>query len=212
MPNSLSNLQPHSLTDWVVLTGQLVTIVSVTVVLGAMLVDFLDFHGRGHVKRERRSIVATWSMLSFVAIVYGLIRLRIGHVYLHSPTLIWASSFVGSAALILGAYVNVRGRIDLGKNWADQVTIYHDQTLVTGGVYGLVRHPLYASIIWMLIGASSIHSNWLAFVTTVTMFTPFMHYRARQEEEVLTKEFPAYTTYAAHVRRFLPTFHNHATL
>ena len=104
--------------------------------------------------------------------------------------------------IVLGCGVNIAGRLNLGRNWANQVTIYEDQRLVTGVVYRLVRHPLYASLIWMFYGASLVYANVAAALANTLVFVPFMIYRARQEEKLLLKEFKDYAAYRARVGMF----------
>jgi protein-S-isoprenylcysteine O-methyltransferase Ste14 len=143
-------------------------------------------------------------MVAFFVVFYLLIRLRIGEIRLPSVPLRVALVVAGLLLIVCGCWVNIAGRFALGGNWADQVTIYSDQSLVTTGVYGLVRHPLYASLVWMFLGASLVYVNLAAFLANALVFTPFMYYRARREEGLLRAEFPAYAEYGARVGMFLP--------
>jgi protein-S-isoprenylcysteine O-methyltransferase Ste14 len=106
--------------------------------------------------------------------------------------------------IIVGCIINILGRFRLGGNWANQVKIYKDQTLVTKAVYGIVRHPLYASLIWMFYGASLVYLNYAAFLANSLLFIPFMYYRAKQEETLLAKEFKGYNKYRENVGMFFP--------
>ncbi len=100
--------------------------------------------------------------------------------------------------------VRVSGRLRLGHNWADQVTVYREQTLVQTGVYGLVRHPLYASLIWMFVGGSLIFRNLAALAATLAVFVPAMAIRARQEEALLAMRFPEHEAYRRRVGMLWP--------
>jgi protein-S-isoprenylcysteine O-methyltransferase Ste14 len=105
----------------------------------------------------------------------------------------------------VGTAFNVWGRVHLGANWADHVRIYTDQTLVTGGPYRFVRHPLYASLVWMFYGASLAYLNPLAALETTLIFLPGMWYRSNLEEAALLERFgDAYRAYRARTGRFLP--------
>jgi protein-S-isoprenylcysteine O-methyltransferase Ste14 len=112
----------------------------------------------------------------------------------------------GLGLVVLGCCVNIAGRLQLGRNWANQVTIYQDQRLVTSGVYRLARHPLYASLIWMFYGASIVYASWAGFLANSLIFLPFMTYRARQEEDLLAREFPDYDEYRRRVGMFFWKF------
>lgn len=173
-------------------------------VLGAVVVDFTQFNKRGEVRKEKKSIVETGTMMMFFFLFYLTLRSGVGTLALPSTGLRLALAATGTFAVVAGSIVNIRGRLDLGKNWSNQIRIYTDHSLVTGGVYALVRHPLYASLIWMFTGASLLYRNFLALLATMLVFVPFMHYRARQEERMLEKEFAGYDAYRKQVGMFLP--------
>jgi protein-S-isoprenylcysteine O-methyltransferase Ste14 len=163
-------------------------------VIVAVLLDFLSYGPQKKTRKERRSVVATGTMSAFFVIVYLLIRFRVWTVSV--PTGVRTGMLlVGTAIVVAGATVNILGRIALGKNWANHIKIYTHQTLVTTGPYRYVRHPLYASLIWMGFGTGIAYANAAAFLAVLCIFLPFMHYRAKQEEELLRKEFPAYEKY-----------------
>ena len=75
--------------------------------------------------------------------------------------------------------------------------------LVTTGVYGLVRHPLYSSQLFAALG-------WTLFTLSLTQLAVlvlgflFFDYKASKEEGWLTERHPEYTAYALRVRKFVP--------
>ena len=171
-------------------------------VLTAVFINF-QLARRAHtVRNERPSFVKTGSMLVFFVIIYLLIRLRIG-VY-DLPAIDYPVAIGGLVLVVLGAVVNIMGRFALGRNWGNQVIIYHDHTLVIGGVYCLVRHPLYAGLIWMFIGASLVFQNWASLLATVFIFIPAMYYRGKLEENALVAQFSNYTEYRDRTGMFFP--------
>lgn len=170
----------------------------------AVLIDFVEFQKRSVVKKEKKSVVETGTMFLFFFFFYFLIRFKMGQLDVHIATLKILLSTMGSAILIVGCFVNIKGRLNLGKNWSNQIKIYKDHSFVSSGVYDFVRHPLYASIIWMFFGASLIYFNYLAFLYNLVIFIPFMYYRAKQEENLLMKEFEDYKNYQIKVGMFFP--------
>lgn len=187
---------------------ELSVMLSVFAVLVAILIDFAEFQKRGEVKKEKKSVVETGTMLLFFFGFYALLRTGTGRIAMEFSPLKVFLMVVGALLVIAGSAVNVKGRLDLGKNWGNQIRIYGDHTFVNGGMYRLVRHPLYASLVWMFLGAGLIYQNWLALAAAVFIFIPFMRYRARQEEELLTKEFGAYADYRKKVGMFFPKLWN----
>jgi len=155
--------------------------------------------------QERRSAVATASMTAFGVLVYATIRFRWSMLPVAMTPAILTLRACGLAILMAGTAFNIWGRLWLKGNWADQVRVYADQTLVTGGPYRFVRHPLYASLIWMIYGAALAYLNPLAALENAIIFVPAMIYRARQEEAMLEQRFgEAYILYKRRTGRFLP--------
>ena len=178
----------------------LICFVSSWAVIIAVLWDFVRFYSR-HSNKEKKSFIATWSMFLFFFLYLAVIVNKIGYIkieYSFREIL----SFIGSMLVLLGAYVNIKGRIDLGRQWADQIKIYDDHKLITDGVYKYVRHPLYASLIWMFFGGALVFTNWLAFLLNCFIFIPMMYLRAKQEEALLEKTFPEYGDYKKRVKMF----------
>lgn len=96
----------------------------------------------------------------------------------------------------------------MGENWGNNVVIYKNHTLVTNGVYKIVRHPLYASIIWMIYAVGLLYKNYMVLILNTVIFIPFMTYRAKQEEKELDKIFNEYKNYKNRVGMFLPKILN----
>lgn len=75
--------------------------------------------------------------------------------------------------------------------------------LVTTGVYGLVRHPLYSSQLFAAFGWAVFSLSLSHMVLFVVAFL-FFNYKASKEEAWLTEKHPEYITYARKVKKFIP--------
>jgi len=76
--------------------------------------------------------------------------------------------------------------------------------LVTGGPYGLSRHPVYLGEIATAIGVNLATSGWPGAIA-IAYFIGAELLRMRWEEGVLSRAFPAdYPAYAARVPRYFP--------
>ncbi|MGH8681891.1 MAG: methyltransferase family protein, partial [Burkholderiales bacterium] len=75
--------------------------------------------------------------------------------------------------------------------------------LVRRGVYGLVRHPVYAGL---LVGALGWALAWLSVAGVIfsALLAAFFDRKARREERWLRSRFPEYAAYQRQVRRFIP--------
>jgi protein-S-isoprenylcysteine O-methyltransferase Ste14 len=176
---------------------------TVAAVLAAVLWNHLLARSAGPVERRVRCPVATVTMLAFCALVAVVLREGAGRVELPEP-LRRVAMLIGVGLMFLGAAVNLLGRFQLSDNWADQVTLYRRQTLVRTGVYALVRHPLYASLVWMLVGACLVFRNPLALTLVLALFVPAMVIRARREERLLEERFAEYVSYRRLVGMLVP--------
>jgi protein-S-isoprenylcysteine O-methyltransferase Ste14 len=194
----LSSLNPKTV------CSDFIALLCVLAIFVAVLIDFVEFHKRNDEKKEKKSVVETGTMTLFFFVFYLTLRFGIGNFALSFSALKIFLIAAGLAIMIFSAGFNIYGRLSLGKNWANQIKIYSDHVFVSSGAYRLVRHPLYASIIWMFFGASLVYANYAAFFLNLLVFTPFMYYRARQEENLLVKEFKNYNDYQKKVRMFFP--------
>ena len=151
-------------------------------------------------KKEVKSIVETASMSAFFIVIALVVNMGCGTYSYHNTIL----NIVFLVIYIISIATNLLGRYYLGNNWGNNVVIYTDHTLVTNGVYKIVRHPLYASIIWAIYAIGVLRSNYCVFILNTIIFIPFMYYRAKQEEKELLKVFKEYKDYQKNTGMFFP--------
>ena len=180
---------PSAFGDLRSLIVQSVVTLCVVAVLLAVLADFLLFNQRSEIRQGQKAIVRTSTMLAFFAAYFLVVRFRVGQLPITSKAALLAADVAGLLLLAAGAAFNILGRLQLKQNWGDNIRIYTDHTLVTTGPYRLVRHPLYASLIWMFTGGALVYRNFLALLLNLLVFVPFMTWRARQEEKLLLQSF-----------------------
>ena len=78
------------------------------------------------------------------------------------------------------------------------------QTVISTGPYGIVRHPMYAYAVLLIVGtALLLGSAW--GLSGLVYLMPLLGARAAAEEEVLLSELPGYAEYATKVKyRLVP--------
>ena len=111
-----------------------------------------------------------------------------------------------AAAIVLGlagAILTVLGLRGLGPALTASPIPREHAPLVTGGVYGRIRNPIYTGLMTgglglALFGASVWHI--LAWVALVLLLSA----KTRWEERMLVAEHPDYRDYGARVGRFVP--------
>jgi protein-S-isoprenylcysteine O-methyltransferase Ste14 len=105
--------------------------------------------------------------------------------------------------LASGAAAGIAGTLVLGRNRTPFPKPRSDSRLVQTGVYSLVRHPLYASLIALSFGWVCLWASGLGAVLAVVQAI-LLDAKARREERWLRQQFSDYVAYAAKVRRLIP--------
>ncbi len=165
----------------------IISAVCLWILLSAIALDFY-FSARGVVRKTRKSVVDTGSMMAFFLAMTVLAATGTGRLPAGDAAAVPAA-LAGTVLIAAGTAVNIAGRLKLGGNWGNQIHIYEGHTLITDGIYKYVRHPLYASTILMLVGFSLLFFNIVILLSVALIFTPFMVYRARQEDDMLLAAF-----------------------
>ncbi len=85
------------------------------------------------------------------------------------------------------------------------IEVEKDQKLVDTGLYGIVRHPMYAATIVLFLSMPLILGSIISFL--IFLIYPFIiAKRIKNEEEVLTKELEGYSKYKDKVKYRLIKF------
>ena len=114
-------------------------------------------------------------------------------------TVLGAISFGGAA------YLLHRSHADLGSNWRAELQEQPDQTLITNGIYRIMRHPMYAAHWLWAIAQALLLPNWIAGPSFLVTFWPLYRHRVPREEEQMLETFGAdYRDYSQKVGRLRP--------
>lgn len=114
-----------------------------------------------------------------------------------------AISVIGDILVAIGLGIAMLVVIQNGYA-ASNITVEPGQTLVSTGLYGLVRHPMYAGSVIMMIGIPlALGSYWGLLIVVPGLFVLGM--RIRDEEDLLEHELSGYLEYEQQVRyRLMP--------
>jgi protein-S-isoprenylcysteine O-methyltransferase Ste14 len=131
---------------------------------------------------------------------------RIAHVSPQSS--LWqttvALGIITDCMVLAGAAFSVWARITLGRNWSGEVTFKQDHELIESGPYALARHPIYTGLIVMALGTAINYGYAIGFVLFFSICGAGW-WKAREEEQIMTKHFPdAYPDYKRRVRALIP--------
>jgi protein-S-isoprenylcysteine O-methyltransferase Ste14 len=109
----------------------------------------------------------------------------------------------GAVICVAGVAVAIWARLILGRSWGMPMSTHSAPTLVRGGPYVRVRHPIYAGLLLAMVGSTLASGIGWLIALAVTMV--YFMYALRVEESDLRGSFPRdYPDYAAHTKRLIP--------
>lgn len=112
-------------------------------------------------------------------------------------------SIVGDVLVALGLFMNV---LVFKENsfGGSTVETFEAQKVISTGPYAIVRHPMYAGVLVMMIGIPlALGSLWGLLVLAI--ISPGLIWRIVDEEKLLKKDLPGYSQYMQKVRyRLVP--------
>lgn len=101
---------------------------------------------------------------------------------------VWAG-WLGVALLLGALFVFWRAHADLGLNWSPSLEIREKHELITKGIYGVIRHPMYASQWLWVIAQPLLLQNWIVGFLNLLIFIPFYMLRVQAEEKMMVDTF-----------------------
>jgi len=84
------------------------------------------------------------------------------------------------------------------------IEVQDGQKVIDTGLYGIVRHPMYAVTLWLFLAIPLILGSWYALILFV-VYPAVIAVRIRGEEKLLEAELPGYKEYKKKVKyRMIP--------
>lgn len=109
----------------------------------------------------------------------------------------------GVAVIVVGLLIIAVAAAGLGRSLTPNPVPVADGRLVTSGLYGAVRHPIYSGVLIIAVGLIIRSGSLIGVAIGVATFF-FFNAKARWEEARLSEAYPDYATYAAVTARFVP--------
>ena len=115
------------------------------------------------------------------------------------------TGWIGTALFMAALVLLWRSHADLGKNWSATLQIKKGHSLVTGGVYQYMRHPMYAAHLLWAIAQALLLANWVAGPAFLVTLVPLCLLRLPREEKMLLDHFgEQYRLYMNQTGRVIP--------
>ncbi|GGA71122.1 farnesyl cysteine carboxyl-methyltransferase [Edaphobacter acidisoli] len=141
-----------------------------------------------------------WGMLlEFIA--YALLWMR--HSWSYHPAL-WRI-FVSVALFAVGALLSWAATNALGIHLRFEAAISDGHKLIRTGPYALVRHPIYASMLAVLLATGIVVTPWRLFVVALVVFLIGTEIRVQTEDNLLANHFGSeFSEYRKSVPAYIP--------
>ena len=155
--------------------------------------------GPRHESRPVQKVIIAGIVLAFAALlVVSALDHRFGWSNVPAPVVA-----LGNALVVVGLTIAMLV-VSQNSYAAANITVESDQAVVSTGLYGLVRHPMYFGSLVMLIGVPlALGSFWALLIDA--LYVVLFAVRIFDEEKALIEELSGYREYTEKVRsRLVP--------
>jgi protein-S-isoprenylcysteine O-methyltransferase Ste14 len=119
--------------------------------------------------------------------------------FFRSGTVAW----VGVLLCLAGLVLLLLSLVSFGKSFRVGIDQDHSDELVTTGIFGISRNPIYVAFWIFLLGQFLVFPNWILLVYLIAVTWLFNRQVLREEEFMRTRYGQSYLDYCRRVRRYL---------
>jgi protein-S-isoprenylcysteine O-methyltransferase Ste14 len=175
------------------------------VIVGFVLTGVALFSGGNLSPGEREDKGNRWVLAAF-----GVIGLLLAYLPAYTDrTDVWtldgdAIRWLGVVLFAAGGALRIWPVFVLGRRFSGLVAIQPGHTLVTRGIYSVIRHPSYLGLLVNSLGWALAFRSGVGVLLTAFTIPPLIA-RIRAEERLLSAQFgDAYDAYRSRTSRLLP--------
>ena len=150
--------------------------------------------------RANRWVIPAFALIGILAAYLPAYTDRKGFWTLDGDSVRW----LGVVLFAAGGALRIWPVFVLGRRFSGLVAIQPGHTLVTSGVYGIIRHPSYLGLLVNSLGWALAFRSAVGIVLTVLLIPPLLA-RIGAEERLLQTQFGAeYDSYRSRTWRLIP--------
>lgn len=150
-------------------------------------------------KEQTQQGVVALSGLMFIG---GFVLCGLDYHYAWTDMPVWLT--IAASIVFLIGYVLYAEVLRENAYLSRTVEVQDGQQLISTGLYGIVRHPMYTATILMFVSMPLVLGSWWALLV-FGIYPVLMVLRIRNEEQVLSKGLKGYTDYQKRVKwRLIP--------
>ena len=144
-------------------------------------------------EEEQKLVLLLSGIMFLLAFILAGLNFRFGWFKLPTIAIIMAS------IIFLIAYAMYAEVLRENAYLSRTVEVNENQKVVDTGLYGLVRHPMYTSTIFLFLSMPLVLDSILSFIVML-VYPIIIIFRISNEEEVLEKELDGYKEYKEKVK------------
>jgi protein-S-isoprenylcysteine O-methyltransferase Ste14 len=150
--------------------------------------------------RGNRWVIVAFGLIGVLAAYLPAYTDRKGFWTLDGETVRW----LGVALFAAGGALRIGPVFVLGRRFSGLVAIQLGHTLVTTGIYGIIRHPSYLGLLVNSLGWALAFRSGVGLLLTALLIPPLLA-RIGAEERLLRSQFgPEYDAYSSRTSRLIP--------
>ena len=172
-------------------------------ILGAVLLTKApDLLAKRLSHREKENTQKGVVALSALAFLASFILCGLDHRFGWTSVPLWLT--VTAAVLLLLSYAMYAEVMRENAYLARTVEVQENQKVVSTGLYGIVRHPMYAATVVLFLAIPLVLGSWIGFAVML-VYPIVIAVRILNEEAVLTAGLDGYAEYKTKVKwRLIP--------
>ena len=149
-------------------------------------------------EKTQKGVVGLSALLFLCGFVVAGLDFRLGWSQI-PPAAVYTAS-----AVLLVSYALYGEVMRENAYLSRTVEVQKGQTVVDTGLYGIVRHPMYAATLWLFLSIPVVLGSMWALLC-FTFYVPVIVVRILNEEKVLSADLEGYTEYKKRVKyRLIP--------
>jgi protein-S-isoprenylcysteine O-methyltransferase Ste14 len=150
--------------------------------------------------RANRWVIVVFAFVGLLAAYLPAYTDRTGFWTIDGDTVRW----IGGALFAAGGALRIWPVFVLGPRFSGLVAIQPGHTLVTSGVYGVIRHPSYLGLLISSLGWGLAFRSGVGVLLAALLIPPLLA-RIKAEESLLRSQFGGeYEAYRARTSRLIP--------
>ena len=175
-------------------------VVALFVMSGVALFSAGNLSPGEHEDRANRWVIAVFTLIALLAAYLPAYTDRTGFWTFDGDAIRW----IGVILFAAGGALRLWPVFVLGRRFSGLVAIQPGHTLVTSGVYGVIRHPSYLGLLISSLGWALAFRSGVGVLLAALLIPPLLA-RIRAEERLLRTHFGAeYDAYRARTSRLIP--------